>query len=518
MAEQKKRQAPKEDICDLAFNHIHHSLILQKRHEEADQYYLNKKDYESRPLEDRIKLLKNDCNKYNIEIPPPFDDLLFKRPRKAKRQFAPTLPVLIPKEAVGFEEIIHSGGPFSKLLREKEFDFEMKKDIAVFKKETGDIIEEYRFDKEAIYNEHGKEYIPNPKGLTDAGRALFKLLQEKGSNPFSYFPKENLLAYGYTEDEIKQLPGITWQRTKQATIQIAEMRYKKFKITKDGKKKLLTIINSPVAYVDFPDERGKPVTAMINPEHLKHWNEKTAEFLPGTYKMLPPPINPYSNKPVEKKAYDWLIKNVRGRNLTIKAETILKEKLGTPESDYKRKKLCLDRMARWLKTATQEGYHYIVNPRGSGSLHFIKLLERYDLKQIESVLKSELSTKRLTAPSLLGDCRRWTIEFFSPVTLKVDYEPTEADGALIENMLAFLYDENEFGIRNPREKTEKYLILYLAKIGLDDVKGIYEDIKASPDLFSQVGDKRVNKGAQLINELELCLQKKSKLPKGLDRT
>ena len=441
------------------------------------------------------RLIRKYAKKYGLELP---KGLKLKRARRKRKEVPGT--AIVPTELIQFEEIIRSGGPYSSLLKEREFDREIRKDIIAFKKQTGDILEEFRFDKESIYGEEGEILYPNPEGLKNSARAFFTMVLDKKESSFDFSMTENLLAYGYPEEEIHKLGGSIKRRIKQSNIQLAEMRYKKFKVKPDGNKKLLFIINSPIAFLKIPDERGKLYSVGMNVEYLKAYLTDDWKLKPGTFKRVLSPVNPYRGKPIEEKAFEWLIANVKGRNLKIKAETILKDKLSTPDHKFKRKEYCLERICRWLKVARESEFLFRINPKDSGTQKYIDLLERHDLDRIKTTLKDALGTKKITDPDFLGDCRKWEIEFFSPIQKKAEISETE--GHLAERIITWLYYDNEFDLANPEEKSRGYLHFYIKKLGEEKVREIFEEIKLSDEEFIEKEGKKINKATMLFNRLK----------------
>jgi len=437
--------------------------------------------------------------------------------KEDRRKKPPTGETLLTKELSDFEEGALSPVRFLERQMTEDFDTEIRKDIVVFSKKQGQYLEEFRFDKDSI-NFKGKMKIPSPQRMKRDLRASMKLLLEKGENPFSYSDKERLLALGYTEDEIKQASGRDYENARLATIQLAELKYKKWLVDKDGNKKLVRIKQlSPYEDLQLPETPGKQYSLLMRDSYLKSLNTVTFELKKGRFKTLPQK-NPYAGQFVEEKAFDFLQKSVKGRNLEIKTETILTGKLNIQTKDLQRKKLCLSYIDRWLTVAKEEGYLFEIDNsyRGkdkriqrTGKNQIIDFLKAKTLQEIEGLFGAELKTKRITDPDLLGDCRKWKITFFSN-KFELKFKLTDMGKLLAQAITYWLHDENDFGIKNPPERTRTQLESFIRWLGEDEVRLIFDETRENPELFEEVDGQIVNQSATLWNKLKAARTAKYK--------
>jgi len=440
-----------------------------------------------------------------------------KRKKSGGQRFAvPTGIVKYVDDALSIRRFVEEG-------LSKDFDVEERKDIMVFSRRRGDILEEYRFDKDVI-DVKGERHIPSPAGMRRDLLSTIKLLHEKKTNPFSFTWKEKEQALGYSDDQIKNMGGREIRRDRQAFIQLSEMRFKRFKIDKDGEKRLQILAHpSPYEMIWLPTDPGGQFAVLLQERYIKGLDPKTHELKPGDYKMVSQ--NPYRGQYVEERAFEFLERDVRGRSIEIKAETILRDKLKVSADYWKRPGKCADWIDQWLQVAKNEGYAFEIENqykaaggaiRKTGNKAVIDTLKKRDLAEIRELFipkrtagQDESKPKKIHDETLLGDCRKWKITFFSPV--KPQHELTEDGKLLAKAVTAWLYDANDFGIKNPRERTLRQIESYIRHLDVDPVAAIYKDVRDSPTLFSVDEDGRnINGAARLWKALKALRAEKFK--------
>lgn len=439
-----------------------------------------------------------------------------KKPKKkrTKRKKSYTGKIYLTKELSDYEETTLGPHRLFKKEMTEQFDREERKDIVCFTRRKGDYLEEWRFDRDVVFYD-GKEYVPSPKTMTRDLRAMGKLLMEKKGNPFSFIIKEKMMAVGFTEEELKNLGGIEYKRMINAFVQLSTLRYFKWKIMGDGKKKILHIKNlSPYEEIWLPEYKGDKYAVLFRESYLGSLDPRTFQLKPGTFKELPA-VNPYRGQFVEEKAFDFLEKNVKGRSLEIKARTILRDKLGIQEQDLQRKGgRNIEYLDRWLTVAKKKGYHFNINNtyRGgdgtikeTGKRTIIDYFKKRNLEEITNIFSLELKDRKIQDESLLGDCRKWKFTFFSQAKLK--YELNDEDLLLALQITRWLHDENDFRIRNPRERTETQVKSFIQLLGAKAVERAYIEAKEEDSRFEETGN------GQLINQATLFWNYLKKLKK-----
>lgn len=390
------------------------------------------------------------------------------------------------------------------------WDFEERKDIVVCSRRRGDILEEYRFDKEVI-DYKGKRYVPSPTRMGRDLLSTLQLFQEKKTNPLSFSWKEKERTLGYSADQIKNMGGGDIERDRMAFIQLSEMRFYRWKIDKDGEKRLQVIDHpSPYETIWLPTKPGEKYGVLIRASYLKSMDPKTYTIKPGKFKMLSQ--NPYRGHYVESRAFEFLEKDVHGRSLEIKAETILRNKLDIPDSRWKRPEYCLGWIDRWLQVAKNEGYNFEIEnaykmPDGTikktGSKSIINLLKKIDLEDMRDHLIPKKSGNKVDEKpikihdeTLAGDCRKWKITFFSPIRPK--YELSGRGKLLAVDIISWLYDLNDFGIKNPRDRAQFEMESFIKFLHEDEVETIFKEVRESPTLFTVDADGRTINGATTL--------------------
>ena len=422
--------------------------------------------------------------------------------KKAKRKKSYTGKIYLPKELSDYEETTLGPSRFFKKEMREQFDVEERKDIVCFTKRKGEYLEEWRFDKDVVvYN--GREYIPSPKTMQKDLRATGKLLMEKRENPFSFIMKEKMMAVGFTEEELKSLGGTEYKRMINAFVQLSTLRYFKWKIMKDGKKKILHIKNlSPYEEIRLPEQTGDKYAVLVRESYWGSLDPRTFQFKPGTFKELPA-TNPYRGRFIEERAFDYLEKNIKGRSLDIKGETILRDKLGIQDLQRKGGRN-IEYIDRCLTVAKKEGYSFEIDNtyrdrcgeiKETGKKSVIDFLKMRTLEETKELFKSELKDKKIQDESLMGDCRKWKITFFSQA--KFNYELTDDDLLLALRITRWLYDENDFRIRNPRERTEAQIKSFIQLLGAEKVERAYIEAKEEDSRFEKTKD------GKLINQATL---------------
>lgn len=427
-----------------------------------------------------------------------FKKELKKRRAKGKKSY--TGKIYLTKELSDYEETALGPHRFFKKEMIEQFDVEERKDIVCFTKRKGDYLEEWRFDKDVVVYD-GKEYIPSPKTMQKDLRASAKLLMEKKENPVSFIMKEKMMAVGFAEEELKNLSGREYKQMINAFVQLSTLRYMKWKIGKGGKKKILHIKNlSPYEEIWLPENPGDKYAFLIREGYIRSLDPRTYQFKSGTFKELPA-VNPYRGKFIEEKAFDFLEKDVKGRSLPIKAETLLRDKLGIQDLQRKGGRN-LKYIDRTLTVVKNEGYHFDVDNthRGgdgkikeTGKKTIIDYLKKRNLKEVMNILSLELKDRKIQDESLFGDCRKWKITFYSPI--KPEHKLTDEGVLLALKITNWLHDPaNDFRIRNLRERTEPQIKSFIQLLGYEAVEQAWIYAKEEVSLFEKTGD------GQLINQ------------------
>ena len=413
-----------------------------------------------------------------------------KKKAKGKKSYAGK--TYLTKELSDYEETALAPHRFFRNEMIEQFDREVRKDIVCYTKKKGDYLEEWRFDKDVVFYD-GREYIPSPRTMQKDLRATGKLFMEKRENPVSFIMKEKMMAVGFTEEELKNLGGIEYKRMINAFVQLSTLRYFKWKIMPDGKKKILHIKNlSPYEEIWLPENRGDEYAVLLRESYIRSLDPRTFQFKPGTFKELPT-ANPYRGQFIEEKAFDFLEKNVKGRSLPVKAETILRDILGIQEQDLQRKGgRTIEYLDRFFTVAKEEGYSFEIDNKGTGNKIIIDYLKKRNLKEIVKLLGLELKDRKIQDESLMGDCRKWKITFFSPPVSR--HELTDEESLLVLQIIQWLYDENDFRLINPIERAKPQLKSYVQLLGYEAVKQAWTYAKEEVSLFEK------NEGGQLINQ------------------
>ncbi|MCJ7615247.1 MAG: hypothetical protein MUO43_01785 [Desulfobacterales bacterium] len=349
------------------------------------------------------------------------------------------------------------------------------------------------FEKEAVFSDRDEGQDPSIKGLQTDFRETMILAITKKKNPVSWYPSEVYRLFGGRGN----IPGWFYQRKMKAHSQLAGMRYFKWTLLPQGGKKLEAFHASPYFKIEFPGSLGGAINTWIDPNLLKALNMETGELSRGQYKELPR-RNPYSLRTAKGKAAEWLIRNVKGRRLKISAQTILKEKIGVTNQYYQRKEYCLKKICDWLDVARIKGFEFKITKTGQGDRAYLDLLQKYPLERIEALFLG--GGAKASDPKFMGDCRAWEIEFFSPVNYLG--APSSEDKLLVKEIIHYLYYQKEFGIRNPEERTEKYLFNYIKKLGNKKVKEIFEEAKCTPLAFREEGGRGVNQAGNFFRKLK----------------
>ncbi len=435
-----------------------------------------------------------------------------KEPKKkgSKRRKSSTGKTYLPKEFSDYQEIALSSYRFLERTMEEGFEREEGKEILKFKRVRGNYIEECRFDKDVI-EYGGKKHIPNIASMRRDLIAKGVLYMEKKQNPYSFTMKENMMARGYTEEELKDVSGVYYQKALRDFIQLAAFRYMRWIKKPDGTKKLVCIENSPYQKIRLPERKGDPYTVHLRGELIKSLDPNTFRLTPGRFKTLPI-ANPYQGQFVEERTFNFLEKDVRGRSLKIKAETFLRDKLGIQEQDLHRKGgRSIEYLDRALTVVKNEGYLFEIDNtyrdrngemKKTGKKGVIDFLKKRTLEEIKVFFKSELKDKKIQDESLFGDCRKWKFTFHSPKKSK--HKLTDGDILLALKITKWLHDpRNDFRIENPKELTEVQVKSYIQLLGSEAVERAYIEAKEENSLFEKTEDgQRINQGTQFWNYLK----------------
>jgi len=427
-----------------------------------------------------------------------------KEPKKkrAKGKKSYTGKTYLTKELSKYEETTLGLHRLFKKEMTEQFDVEERKDIVCFTKKSGDYIEEWRFDKDVVVYD-GKEYIPSPKTMQKDLRYSAKLLMEKKQNPVSFLMKEKMIAVGFTEEALKKLGGREYKQIINAFIQLSTLRYMRWKRGPGGKKKILHIKSlSPYEEIWLPEHPGDEYAFLLRESYVRSLDSRTFQFKPGTFKELPA-ANPYRGKFIEERAFDFFEKDVKGRSLEIRTETLLRDKLRIQEQDLRRKGgRTIEYLDRCLTVAKSEGYHFDIDNthrRGDGKIKetgkktIIDYLKKRNLKEIMNILSLELKDRKIQVESLFGDCRKWKITFYSPI--KSEHKLTDEGVLLALKITNWLHDPaNDFRIRNPRERTEPQIKSFIQLLGYEAVEQAWTYAKEEVSLFEKTED------GQLINQ------------------
>lgn len=426
---------------------------LHSRMTEDEKMELYRSGQEEKQYKSEVRRL---ARKYGLEVPQRF------------KEWKPPTKIYVPKELTKYEQDALSAHRLLDRQITESFDMDIKKDVVVFSKRSGPYEEQFKFEKDVV-DIDGKRHIPSPKAMKRDGRATFTIVREKGQNPVTFTAKEKMRALGFPEDKIKKATGYHYNIAKIPFIQLASLRYFKWKWIKgkDGKlkKKLLQIANPPYERI-WISEKGQEFGALISEHYLKGLDLETGELRPGDFKTTRA-LNPYRGQPIEERFFEWLEMYVKGRSFSISVDRILNEILKIREKDYHWQKKCRGYLDRCLEVAREAGCHFEIDtkeqPGGQAITH---LLKRYTFEEIAR-----------RAPDLeIGDCRGWIIKFEYRLT---PFPLGPEERLFADEMVRYFYDEQDFDIENPREKTRDYFYLYIRKIGLARVKEIFGEVKNS---------------------------------------
>ena len=138
----------------------------------------------------------------------------------------------------------------------------------------------------------------------------------------------------------------------------------------------------------------------------------------------------------------------------------------------------------------------VVSPYVEGKHNFEKVIDLFH---------KDIKGKRIHDPNILGDCRGWQIEFFSPVQTAGPI--SEDKERLLGDMVNFIHHEHGFQIRNPEERTRAQLRNILRGVDYETARGIFEDEKANPHLFTEIDGKSISPVARLFDRLRKAQKK-----------
>lgn len=412
--------------------------------------------------DDLVRYVRRLAKKYGL------DDLL---PRKFIRRRLPK-KTYVTQELTKYEDVALNSVRLLERQSLERFDKEIKKDVIVYTRREGDLLQEYIFDKTVVDIEN-KRHTPSTRAIRSDVRATLSIAYQKDKNPVAFTAKEKMKALGFAEDQIKKPTSRHYEMVKIPFIQAAAFRFYEWRIVKDKdgkeKRKLLQIINAPYERIKIPEKKGEKYEADISARFLRHLGIGNGELEAGKYKSISR-HNPYRGRIIEERFFEWLEMNVKGRRLRISVERILKDILKIHSPDYQRKKLYQSYLGRCFAVTKEQGYDFEIDTKGEGpgGQAAAHLLQRYTFEEIE---------KR--RPDLdLGDCRKWIITF--EFQTKELHPIGPEDEKFIEGMIDYFYDELRLAIENPREKTRDYFRFYIQRFGRDPVAEIFEDVKESP--------------------------------------
>ena len=410
--------------------------------------------------------------------------------------------LIVPKEVLEYEDGVLYPASLVGFLKEGGFDEEEHKDFIAYKRERDGYLEEFRFDKDVIFNGEGEESRPNLKGMKRDLRETITLAIVKQSNPVEWFPQEVFKGIR----GIKAAPGSLYARKKQDHIHLAAMRYLKWAIRPDGKLDLRIIQQSPYTRVEFPDNTRGAIKTWINSEFLQSVDIRTGEINKGKFKSFPAPTgNPYRRGSVKHKALEWLTRDVKGRNLTISTKRILgdPDKLSLSKQLLQRKEYCFKKIYEWLGAAIEHGFDFAITADGKELQQLNGLVGKYGYDKFKKTFETE--GRKIQDPDLFGDPRRWKIEFFSPVEVKGELSK---DGErLLDEIIQFIHYDNNFKVKNPEGKNRRILQNMLLNRDIRTARSILEEIKSQP-LFSEIEGKTISSVAILFDRLKTLSKRK----------